>query len=53
MTNNFRQKVGEGGYGPVFYGHLSGQDVAVKILSDKSRQGSKEFYNEVIDSHNN
>ncbi|CAN6462022.1 unnamed protein product [Victoria cruziana] len=32
MTNNFRQKVGEGGYGPVFYGHLSGQDVAVKIL---------------------
>ncbi|CAN6462024.1 unnamed protein product [Victoria cruziana] len=47
MTNNFRQKVGEGGYGPVFYGHLSGQDVAVKILSDKSRQGSKEFYNEI------
>ncbi|XP_031474753.1 putative leucine-rich repeat receptor-like serine/threonine-protein kinase At2g19230 isoform X2 [Nymphaea colorata] len=47
MTDNFRQKIGEGGYGPVFIGHLCEQDVAVKVLSDKSSQGSKEFYTEI------
>ncbi|CAN6462033.1 unnamed protein product [Victoria cruziana] len=48
ITDNFRTKIGEGGYGPVFHGCLqNGQNVAVKILSDKSRQGSKEFYTEV------
>ncbi|XP_049933563.1 putative leucine-rich repeat receptor-like serine/threonine-protein kinase At2g04300 [Nymphaea colorata] len=48
-TDNFSRKIGEGGYGPVFHGHLqSGQNVAVKILSSKSRQGSQEFQTEVI-----
>ncbi|XP_031483405.1 probable LRR receptor-like serine/threonine-protein kinase At1g05700 isoform X2 [Nymphaea colorata] len=48
ITDNFRTKIGEGGYGPVFHGCLQdGQNVAVKILSDKSKQGSKEFYTEV------
>ncbi|XP_031483259.1 senescence-induced receptor-like serine/threonine-protein kinase [Nymphaea colorata] len=49
VTNNFSRKIGEGGYGPVFHGHLrNGQNVAVKILSSKSKQGSKEFQTEVI-----
>ncbi|KAF3787084.1 Inactive protein kinase [Nymphaea thermarum] len=47
VTNNFKQKVGEGGFGPVYVGRLHGQDVAVKILSHRSKQGSKEFYTEV------
>ncbi|CAN6462021.1 unnamed protein product [Victoria cruziana] len=47
MTSNFRKKIGEGGYGPVFYGHVRTQDVAVKILAHKSKQGSKEFHTEI------
>ncbi|XP_031483919.1 probable LRR receptor-like serine/threonine-protein kinase PAM74 [Nymphaea colorata] len=47
VTNNFKQKIGEGGFGPVYAGRLHGQDVAVKILSHRSKQGSKEFYTEV------
>lgn len=47
-TKNFRKKVGEGGFGPVYYGQLEdGQEVAVKVLSTKSSQGGQEFYNEV------
>ncbi|KAM7472954.1 hypothetical protein LguiA_011137 [Lonicera macranthoides] len=49
-TNNFsgRNKLGEGGYGPVYKGKLpNGQDVAVKRLSHYSKQGLEEFENEV------
>ncbi|KAK6946797.1 LOW QUALITY PROTEIN: S-locus glycoprotein domain [Dillenia turbinata] len=43
------QKIGEGGYGPVFKAQLpSGQEIAVKRLSKYSRQGLTEFKNEVI-----
>nr|QLG20111.1 S locus receptor kinase 2 [Corylus heterophylla x Corylus avellana] len=50
-TNNFSftNKIGEGGFGPVYKGKLStGQQIAVKRLSKDSRQGLKEFKNEVI-----
>ncbi|KAH7857249.1 hypothetical protein Vadar_010563 [Vaccinium darrowii] len=44
-TNNFSRsnKIGEGGYGPVFKGQLStGQLIAVKRNSEKSNQGIRE-----------
>ncbi|KAL2324332.1 hypothetical protein Fmac_023390 [Flemingia macrophylla] len=50
-TNNFSyaNKLGEGGFGPVYKGRLSnGQEVAVKRLSRNSLQGDKEFKNEVL-----
>ncbi|KAJ3683137.1 hypothetical protein LUZ60_013364 [Juncus effusus] len=47
-TNNFSYKLGEGGFGPVYKGKLpNGQEIAIKRLSTKSGQGSKEFKNEV------
>ncbi|KAI4296561.1 hypothetical protein L6164_036510 [Bauhinia variegata] len=50
-TNNFSlyNKIGEGGFGPVYKGCLpSGQEIAVKRLSESSGQGLQEFKNEVI-----
>ncbi|XP_027355254.1 G-type lectin S-receptor-like serine/threonine-protein kinase At4g27290 [Abrus precatorius] len=42
-------KLGEGGFGPVYRGILQdGQEIAVKRLSQTSGQGLKEFKNEVI-----
>nr|XP_007149541.1 hypothetical protein PHAVU_005G078900g [Phaseolus vulgaris]ESW21535.1 hypothetical protein PHAVU_005G078900g [Phaseolus vulgaris] len=49
-TNNFDEvnKIGEGGFGPVYKGCLSdGTLIAVKLLSSKSRQGNREFLNEI------
>ncbi|GLJ06565.1 hypothetical protein SUGI_0042110 [Cryptomeria japonica] len=46
-TNNYSTVIGKGGFGSVFYGKLSGYDVAVKILSSDSNQGKQEFRNEV------
>ncbi|OMO64948.1 hypothetical protein COLO4_31693 [Corchorus olitorius] len=49
-TDNFSDsnKLGEGGFGPVYKGKLpSGKEIAVKRLSMKSRQGLEEFKNEV------
>ncbi|XP_052482101.1 wall-associated receptor kinase-like 10 isoform X1 [Gossypium raimondii] len=49
-TNNFSNdnKLGEGGYGPVYKGKLpDGQEIAVKRLSKSSNQGFEEFKNEV------
>ncbi|RWR86453.1 putative LRR receptor-like serine/threonine-protein kinase isoform X2 [Cinnamomum micranthum f. kanehirae] len=49
-TNNFdpANKIGEGGFGPVYKGTLSdGKAVAVKQLSSKSKQGNREFINEI------
>ncbi|XP_029124555.1 G-type lectin S-receptor-like serine/threonine-protein kinase At4g27290 isoform X2 [Cajanus cajan] len=49
-TNNFSEgnKIGEGGFGPVYWGKLaSGLDIAVKRLSKSSNQGMSEFVNEV------
>ncbi|KAJ0083028.1 hypothetical protein Patl1_10369 [Pistacia atlantica] len=41
-------KIGEGGFGSVYKGQLSDRTVvAVKQLSSKSRQGNREFVNEI------
>ncbi|KAL7197809.1 hypothetical protein ACSBR2_020350 [Camellia fascicularis] len=50
-TDNFaiNNKLGEGGFGPVYKGMLEGgQEIAVKLLSKDSKQGVDEFKNEVI-----
>ncbi|XP_042948291.1 probable LRR receptor-like serine/threonine-protein kinase At1g53430 isoform X2 [Carya illinoinensis] len=49
-TSNFdpANKIGEGGFGPVYKGELSdGAIIAVKQLSSKSKQGSREFVTEI------
>ncbi|KAK7244121.1 hypothetical protein RIF29_38939 [Crotalaria pallida] len=49
-TNNFNisNKIGEGGFGPVYKGILSDKTIiAVKQLSSKSNQGNREFLNEI------
>ncbi|GLJ05374.1 hypothetical protein SUGI_0017040 [Cryptomeria japonica] len=46
-TQNLSQKIGEGGFGSVYFGKLQdGKDVAVKLLSSTSKQGATEFLNE-------
>ncbi|XP_068639264.1 cysteine-rich receptor-like protein kinase 10 [Aristolochia californica] len=50
-TNDFSDsnKLGEGGYGPVYKGILpDGREIAVKRLSRSSGQGLTEFKNEVV-----
>ncbi|CAN6443561.1 unnamed protein product [Victoria cruziana] len=49
-TRNFDplNKIGEGGFGPVYKGTLpDGTVIAVKQLSSRSRQGNREFLNEI------
>jgi hypothetical protein len=47
-TNDFKNQIGKGGFGPVYYGKLEdGQEVAIKVLNFKSSQGPSEFFNEV------
>ncbi|KAG7600462.1 Malectin domain [Arabidopsis suecica] len=49
-TNNFdsANRIGEGGFGPVYKGKLSdGTIIAVKQLSTGSKQGNREFLNEI------
>ncbi|KAL1165698.1 hypothetical protein V6Z11_A06G146200 [Gossypium hirsutum] len=49
-TNNFdsANKIGEGGFGPVYKGQLAdGTVIAVKQLSSKSTQVNREFMNEI------
>ncbi|XP_024028525.1 probable leucine-rich repeat receptor-like serine/threonine-protein kinase At3g14840 [Morus notabilis] len=49
-TNNFdaANKIGEGGFGSVYKGVLlDGTIIAVKQLSSKSKQGNREFVNEI------
>ncbi|BFG28710.1 hypothetical protein CerSpe_149840 [Prunus speciosa] len=53
-TSNFSQenKLGEGGFGPVYKGKLAkGQEIAVKRLSKCSGQGTSEFKNELMLIH--
>ncbi|RDY00158.1 G-type lectin S-receptor-like serine/threonine-protein kinase, partial [Mucuna pruriens] len=50
-TNNFHlsNKLGQGGFGPVYKGKLQdGQEIAVKRLSKTSGQGLEEFMNEIV-----
>jgi serine/threonine protein kinase len=49
-TRNFcpGNKLGQGSFGRVYLGKLSnGEKVAIKVLSSESRQGTKEFLNEL------
>ncbi|GKC91456.1 probable LRR receptor-like serine/threonine-protein kinase [Tanacetum coccineum] len=49
-THNFdpANKIGEGGFGPVYKGVLpDGSEIAVKQLSARSKQGSREFVTEI------
>ncbi|KAJ0260274.1 S-locus glycoprotein domain-containing protein [Hirschfeldia incana] len=49
-TDNFKisNKLGEGGFGPVYKGVLSDKkEIAVKRLSSSSGQGTEEFMNEI------
>ncbi|XP_022139896.1 G-type lectin S-receptor-like serine/threonine-protein kinase At4g27290 isoform X2 [Momordica charantia] len=46
---SFSNKIGEGGFGPVYKGKLPcGQEIAVKRLAEGSGQGQSEFRNEVL-----
>ncbi|CAN1220404.1 G-type lectin S-receptor-like serine/threonine-protein kinase At4g03230 [Linum perenne] len=46
---SFHNKLGQGGFGPVYKGKFpGGQEIAVKRLSSASTQGLEEFKNEVI-----
>ncbi|XP_047950701.1 G-type lectin S-receptor-like serine/threonine-protein kinase At1g11300 [Salvia hispanica] len=50
-TSSFSEanKLGRGGFGPVYKGEMAdGTKIAVKMLSQASRQGMKEFVNEVV-----
>ncbi|KAI6703205.1 hypothetical protein NL676_012341 [Syzygium grande] len=50
-TDNFssENKLGQGGFGPVYKGKLpKGQDIAIKRLSKTSNQGLEAFKNEVM-----
>ncbi|CAI9285032.1 unnamed protein product [Lactuca saligna] len=50
-TNDFsvENKLGQGGFGPVYKGKLSdGREIAIKRLSRTSRQGLVEFKNELV-----
>ncbi|XP_028802850.1 nodulation receptor kinase-like isoform X2 [Neltuma alba] len=47
-TQNYKTLIGEGGFGSVYRGTLEdGQQVAVKVRSATSTQGTREFDNEV------
>ncbi|XVE98048.1 hypothetical protein REPUB_Repub03eG0071700 [Reevesia pubescens] len=47
ITSNFQDVVGKGGFGTVYRGIMKdGTQVAVKMLSPSSKQGSKEFQTE-------
>ncbi|KAG6502475.1 hypothetical protein ZIOFF_034754 [Zingiber officinale] len=48
ITNNFARNIGKGGFGVVFHGCLeNGKQVAVKLHSQSSPQGEKQFVAEV------
>jgi serine/threonine protein kinase len=49
ITNDFKEPIGEGGFGKVYKGRLiDGTIVAVKMISKISTQASKQFKREVM-----
>jgi Protein tyrosine and serine/threonine kinase len=48
ITNNFSRIIGRGGFGVVYHGYLENEaEVAVKVCSQGSGQGNKQFLAEV------
>ena len=48
ITDNFKTKIGEGGFGKVYFGTLQDDtQVAVKLPSPSPKQGYEEFQSEV------
>jgi len=48
VTNNFKNQISEGSFGPVYKGRLSdGREVAVKRCRPSNRLGFTEFFDEV------
>ncbi|KAM0035242.1 putative transferase, protein kinase RLK-Pelle-LRR-I-1 family [Helianthus debilis subsp. tardiflorus] len=47
ITNNFQLVIGRGGFGTVYHGYNGDDQVAVKMLTESSVQGYKEFQAEV------
>jgi hypothetical protein len=48
FTDNFKQFIGHGGFGVVYFGHLEdATEVAVKMRSESSSHGLDEFLAEV------
>ncbi|KAJ9568441.1 hypothetical protein OSB04_004407 [Centaurea solstitialis] len=43
FTDNFSVVIGKGGFGTVYHGYIGDIEVAVKMLSESSLQGDKEF----------
>lgn len=52
MTNNFERVLGKGGFGMVYHGYVNGtEQVAVKVVSQGSVHGHKQFKAEVLVKH--
>lgn len=48
-TGKFERRIGSGGFGIVYYGKMvDGKEIAVKVLTNDSYQGIREFLNEVL-----
>ncbi|CAI9281042.1 unnamed protein product [Lactuca saligna] len=47
ITDNFNVVIGKGGFGTVYHRHIDDTEVAVKMLSESSLQGDKEFQAEI------
>lgn len=47
ITDNFNTLLGEAGFGKVYHGHVDGNPVAAKMISQSAVQGYQQFQSEV------